>query len=757
MIALSDIIKQISRLWLPSVQNVAQTARMAEYYFLGQGIDEMKIRLRFMAVLTVMCCFFAVSAVKADVSAEEAPMFYANIEYSPEGYIVNGTFTEFPPDISRAETLYSLDGEIYLASGEEWNITKWSDGPWTDWSEDRLESFQNQTCLHSNSEPLKSYLAGELDRFYVKLRLTRANGVTYETQGAAIDRGIPRPIPEGMAAYAVFTPSMRVRTFRPFSYYGRYEITVREDMTPEEIAAFLPDTLPIEVQIQQGVVHIADGIVDCPVAWKPLENLSLTAGESITILDAAEEILVPDGTMLNTPLGTFQLDGPLGIDPLGNSQKDLFMDEVRLVLNVTAEDSSLSGALSCDFNGFSVAFHQKPTGASAIQAYTLAEGEDEWTQLPGLPLLEAVNAQPSTPGSGYTYVLDNTHELYRSFMAADAAGEEPSPFLIGIKIEGGVFDGQSLVLPWPETYDVPLALPKLGGSGGNEANAGSGNQGGGTPQGQRPTLPDSGNSEKNGGVNHSSGGYGDNSHWNGSSSGQNGGGSHGNGGTGNRGGSGYSSSSYENSSGIGYGSDSLHGNGGSSGANGGGFHANNSSSGADSGCIGSGGSCSSGSIQRDVGVPGVQAQDVAQAARTDGAAPSGGLSGPGAEHPQDRQETRTAQRAASSAQASGAAPDAAGAASVEGASEAGLFADAKGAGGQRPLSLAFAVLGGGLCAVGVSIAAARIFLQPAPCLSISKNARAKKTRGRRCARQHPMRRPGTPSKISSLFPRRTGR
>lgn len=745
MIVLSDIIKQISRSWLPSVRNAAQTARMAEYYFFGQGIDDMKIRLRSMTVLTVMCVFFAVSAAKADAPAEEAPMFYANIEYSPQGYIVKGTFTEFPPDINRAETLYSLDGETYLASGEEWNITKWSDGPWTDWSEDRLESFQNQTCLHSNSEPLKSYLAGDLDRFYVKLRLTRANGVTYETQGAAIDRGTPRPLPEDMTAYAVFAPSMRVRTFRPFSYYGRYEITVREDMTPEEIAAFLPDTLPIEVQIQQGIVHIADGIVDCPVSWKPLEGLSLTAGESVTILDAAEEIFVPGGTMLNTPLGTFQLDEPLGIDPLGSNQKDLFMDEVRLVLNVTAIDSSLSGALSCDFNGFSVAFHQKPTGASAIQAYTLAQGEDEWTQLPGLPLLEAVNSQPSTPGSGYTYVLDNTHELYRSFMAANAAGEEPSPFLIGIKIEGGIFDGQSLVLPWPETYEIPLALPKLGGSGGNEANAGSGNQGGGTPQGQRPTLPGSSNVKENGGGNHSGGGHGGNS-------GQNDGGSYGNSGS-----IGYSGgSSHENGGSSGTngssssGSDSVHENGGSIGRNSDGFHANSSN--ANSGGIGSDGGSSGGdSMQRDAGVPSRQAQDAAQAERTDGAAPSGGFFGPGAEHPQNRQETRAAERPASSAQASGSAPDAAG------ASEAGPFADAKGAGGQRPLSLAFAVLGGGFCAAGVSIAAARIFLKPATCLSISKNARAKKTKGRRCARQRPTGRPGTRSKISSLFPRWTGR
>lgn len=451
----------------------------------------MKIRLRFAAALAalMMCCFFT-SVAKADVPQEEAPEFRANIEWSPQGYIVKGTFTEFPPDISRAETLYSLDAETYQDSGEEWDITNWSCGPWTDWDEADLEKFHNQTCLHSNTEPLKSYLAGKLDRFYVKLRLTRENGIIYETRGTVIERRSTMPVPDEMTPYAVFAPSICVRTFRPFSYYGRYQITVSEDAAPEEIAAFLPDTLPIRIGLQKGCTSVADCIVDCPVAWKPLPDLSLTAGESVTIPDAAEEILVPGGTMLNTPLGAFQLKESLGIDPLGINQPDRFMDEVRLVLNVVAKDSSPTGALSCDYNGLALAFHQKPTKATAIRAYALSEGDTEWTELSGVPLLDAVNAQPSTPGSGYTYVLDNTHELYQSYMAAYNEGREPSPFFIGIKIDGGVYDGKNLILPWPSTYDLPLNLPEPGGSGGNEANAGADNQGDSTPEGQRPNLPD---------------------------------------------------------------------------------------------------------------------------------------------------------------------------------------------------------------------------------------------------------------------------
>ena len=450
----------------------------------------MTIWKRFLSDLTILmtCCFLTVYSAEAAAPSEEAPMFHAGIEWSPQGYIVKGTFTEFPSDISCAETFYSLDGEIYQASGEEWNITNWSNGPWTDWNESDLEKFQNQTCLHSNTEPLKSYLAGKLDRFYVKLRLTRENGITCDTQAAIIDRGIPGAIPEELTPIASFAPSIRVRTFRPFSYYGRYQITVSEDASPEEIAALLPDTLPIKVDLFKGIDHVADGIADCPVTWKPLPDLQLTAGESVTVPDAAEEIVVPNGTMLNTPLGIFHLNESLRINQEG------LTDEVRLVVNVVAKDSSPTGALSCDYNGLEIAFHQKPTGATAIRAYTLSAGETEWTEISGLPLLEAVNAQPSTPGSGYTYVLDNTHELYLAYMAADKEGREPVPFFIGIKIEGGVYDGKELILPWPSTYDVPLELPKLGGSGGNEDNAGAGNKGDGTSEGQRPDLPDSDNS-----------------------------------------------------------------------------------------------------------------------------------------------------------------------------------------------------------------------------------------------------------------------
>ncbi len=44
-------------------------------------------------------------------AAAGLPDFHAHIEYSYEGYVVKGTFTDFPADIRDIRPLYSLDGK----------------------------------------------------------------------------------------------------------------------------------------------------------------------------------------------------------------------------------------------------------------------------------------------------------------------------------------------------------------------------------------------------------------------------------------------------------------------------------------------------------------------------------------------------------------------------------------------------------------------------------------------------------------------
>ena len=410
--------------------------------------------------------------------AMEAPPFSASIQLIPQGYSVIGTFTDFPADISIVQPIYSLDGENYQVCDVEWDL-HWLGEE----NEEAQKKLQNQRCVRGNIEPLKSYLEEKLDRFYIKLRLTKKNGVSYDTQAAVIDRGEPQPLPEGITPIAKFVSSMLVREMRPICHYGRYQITVKGNATWEEISAYLPDTLPVEIQLQNGIEHVTEGFVDCPVTWKAAPISELTAGESVVILDAAEEIMVPGGTLLKTPLGIFLLEEAVGMDQYG------LTDEVRLVLNVVAEDAEPAGVLAADYTGLKMAFNLKPTGAASIQVYTLREGDEKWEEHSGSQLLAAVDSQPSTASSGYALVLESQQEPFQSYQAAQLAGEEPTPFFVGLEFKGGVYDGKQLVLAWPGTYELPLDLPEFGGAGGNEGNAGADNKGDSTQEGQRPDLP----------------------------------------------------------------------------------------------------------------------------------------------------------------------------------------------------------------------------------------------------------------------------
>lgn len=413
---------------------------------------------------------------------DEPPAFHARLDYWGD-YTVVGTFTDFTPDVIQIDTLYSLDEATWqTVKNGDWNLYNLN----TD-DESKLQGLWNQPCLFAAYEPLKSYLAEEIDCFYLKLRITREDGFSYETQSAKIERGELQPFPEGTERSAYFLPSMAVTEPDPDSPhrylgYGRYELTVPADATAEEISALLPDTLPAAVYFKDAEDRIAIGTVDCPVTWKPLSIPPLSPGDSVTIPDAAEALFVPAGTRVSTPLGVFELSEPLSIDNPPTT------DEIRLVLNVSPEGNAPDGVLREARDGLEVALRHKPTGAVSIQAYVLTEGESEWTELSGLSLSEQFN-QPSTANSGYVQVLQSDQEPYRSYLAAARAGATPVPFFIGLKIKGGIYDGKELILPWPDTYEQLPHLPGLSGMGGNEGNAGAGNKGDSTESGQRPSLP----------------------------------------------------------------------------------------------------------------------------------------------------------------------------------------------------------------------------------------------------------------------------
>lgn len=411
----------------------------------------------------------------------EAPGFLATLEHCSDGYIVKGYFSEFLPDTIFVQPQSSLDGEYWQDCGIDWHLSNLGDE-----DPDSRYALENQICLYETFEPLKSYLDGSLNRFWLRLLITRENGVTYETQAAVIERGEFGQVPDDITCTAGFAPAMLFRETNStggFTYCGRYQLTANESSSPEDIAAFLPATVPVQVELCKGKKLFADCIIDCPVTWKPLSLPTLTAGESVILRDAAEEIVIPAGTSLSTPMGGFTLSEPLGIE-----QGTRLTDEVVLVLNVISCGQAPTGVLAINNNELKMAFDLKPTGAASIRVYTLAEGDAEWSEITGLPILNAVNAQPSTANSGYTDILSSSQEPYRSYLDAAFSKEEPRPFLVGFKIEGGVYDGCQLILACPDTYDLPPDLI-VGGSGGNEGNAGSDNREDSTAEGQRPNLP----------------------------------------------------------------------------------------------------------------------------------------------------------------------------------------------------------------------------------------------------------------------------
>lgn len=417
---------------------------------------------------------------------EDPPEFHARIMYASGGHTVIGTFADFTPDITRICTLYSLDGEKWekISPSVEWNLYNLGTE-----DKDQLYSLQNQSCLFESYEPLKSYVAGEIDRFYMKLLITKQNGFSYDTQSAIIERSGLQPVPEGTILSAYFSDEMVVEKMDPKFprrklRYGRYQLTVSSNATVDDISGFLPRTLPVRVYMEVNGQPYTYDVVDCPVSWKALSLPQLSAGESITVSDAAEKVTVPAGTRLETPLGIFQLDEQLNLDSEYGR-----CNEVELVLNVRPKDESLKGALKYELKELLIALSLKPTNATSVRAYVLSEGESGWTELTGLSLLEKMNAQLANDGSGYIPVLRSDQEPLRSYLEDEEAGKTPTPFFVGLKIEGGIYDGEELILAWPGDYGQLPDLPKVGGSGGNEGNAGAANKNDSTESGQRPNLP----------------------------------------------------------------------------------------------------------------------------------------------------------------------------------------------------------------------------------------------------------------------------
>lgn len=148
-----------------------------------------KLKMRqILAVLAAIVLLADILPQKAVADEIEAPAFHAYIDFDGQGYTVMGEAT-FPADTCRVQNLYSLDGIHYEVYHREWVMPGPITGSVASGSAISGSAIQvPQICLQANDAPLRNYLDGTLDRFYLKLLITREDGTTYESEAALIER-----------------------------------------------------------------------------------------------------------------------------------------------------------------------------------------------------------------------------------------------------------------------------------------------------------------------------------------------------------------------------------------------------------------------------------------------------------------------------------------------------------------------------------------------------------------------------------------
>ena len=408
----------------------------------------------------------------------EPPAFTMEIKRTANGYWLYGTFTDFTPDIQTVLPVYSLDGEFYQpivdedGEPEPWDLTR------PIYGDSYMEDLTRQLCSSPWEEPFCSYLSGTLDEFWVKLRLTTWSGETYRTQPSRISRELADQ-PEGTTAEADWPISMCAKDegrFQP--YYGKVQVTAREGMTAAELETLLPNRLSLEIQLLSGLLPMDSGIFSYPVKWMLPEDLALTAEVEPTVIrNATAPPVVPAGEEVSMATGIYRLTEGARYPP---------NREVRLFVNVLPRDAKANIALGVqDPEGpLFLSFPKKPSGATAIRAFYYYDGLEDWVEAGDLLEQIPVDAKPSNPASEYYTLFTLEQAPYLEYLAGERSG-----FLVGIEIEGGVFDGELHTLNWPGDYEMPPRVPDFKGSGGNENNAG-GESGDSTEDGQRPNLPD---------------------------------------------------------------------------------------------------------------------------------------------------------------------------------------------------------------------------------------------------------------------------
>lgn len=419
---------------------------------------------------------FPGSAAAADVSTktpspQELPGFSIKlIPFSGNGTQIRGYFSGYTSDMRDIQSYYSFDDLQYDPIDP--------DIVWAPPSTLPEGSVPSNTIAISTNSPLREYLAGEQDTFFIRLHYQTDSGAGV-SQTAKFTRPTQVvPLPEDMTLYALYPSS--IRTF----YKAQYHLTLREGATVAGCRALLPDTLPIELQLMDAEGDLlAKTTVDCAVEWALPE--SLPEGD-VAISAAVQSITPPGGMVLET------VDALYAVDTLPPPSIPL-----TLKINRVGSEDRATPALYCAADGSNnypadslyLNLPLKPSGAQAILPSYSLDGGSTWTAMPDLlSYNEPVDAYPKNPDYRYALLFSPEQSPYREYLSGGLDG-----FLIQLDIVGGTFAGQSETAAWPLDYQYQPPSMDNGdnGSGGNGGNIGSDQTDGNSGEngGQRPHLP----------------------------------------------------------------------------------------------------------------------------------------------------------------------------------------------------------------------------------------------------------------------------
>ena len=319
-----------------------------------------------------------------------------------------------------------------------------------------------------------------MDCFYFKLEITYGDGSTAFTQTKTFERAGPAPLPKEYQLASWYGPGVLDQALGR----GQYHFTVPSTATAAELAALLPDRVPVELQIyRQGDPTRHTALVEYAVSWpeQPLFDGSTDA-------DVIAASITPPKTCTVT-LGTKVYEvAPPAILPENGA-------ELRATFHPATAAEATQVLLSVDNNaekkGIRATFPQKPTGATAIIPEYSLDGRTGW-----VPLADVLPSAPleSVPPRFESYtlgILDGATPPLADYASGAIAG-----FYVRLRVEGGVLAGTTQAVAWPASYDYvpPRDDSQDEGSGGNNGNIGSGNTEGNSSSngGQRPDLPEEG-------------------------------------------------------------------------------------------------------------------------------------------------------------------------------------------------------------------------------------------------------------------------